>query len=103
MKRLKNVHPGEILVEEFLGPLNISQNKLARDINVPPRRINEIVHGDRSITADTDLRLSRALGTSEGFWLGLQADYDIEEKKIKLAPQLDEIILLVADNEACFA
>jgi addiction module HigA family antidote len=103
MKRLKNVHPGEILVEEFLGPLNISQNKLARDINVPPRRINEIVHGNRSITADTDLRLSRALGTSEGFWLGLQADYDIEEKKIKLAAQLEKISLLVEGAETCLA
>jgi len=81
MTKIKNIHPGEILLEEFINPMHISQNKLARDIDVSPRRINEIVHGTRSITADTDLRLSRALGTSEGFWLGLQADYDLEEKK----------------------
>lgn len=79
--KLKNIHPGEILLEEFLIPMNISQNKLANDIDVPPRRINEIVHGKRAITADTDLRLARAFGTSEGFWLGLQADYDLEEKR----------------------
>lgn len=75
--KLTNIHPGEILLEEFLIPMGISQNKLARDIDVPPRRINEIVHGERAITADTDLRFSRAFGTSEGFWLGLQADYDL--------------------------
>jgi antitoxin HigA-1 len=80
--KLKNIHPGEVLLEEFLLPMMISQNMLARDIGVPPRRINEIVHGKRAVTADTDLRLSKALGTSEGFWLGLQADYDLEEKKI---------------------
>lgn len=78
---LKNIHPGEILYEEFLLALHISQNKLENDMQVPPRRINEIVHGLRAITADADLRLSRALGTSEGFWLGLQADYDLEERK----------------------
>lgn len=81
--KLKNIHPGEILREEFLKPLKISQNKLARDMQVPPRRINEIVHEKRNITADTDLRLSRALGPSEGFWLGLQNDYDLEEKNQK--------------------
>jgi len=88
MTKLKNIHPGEILLEEFLIPLEISQNKLANDMNVPPRRINEIVHGLRSVTADTDLRLSRALGTSEGFWLGLQADYDLEEKKSEIRSEL---------------
>ena len=76
MRKLNNIHPGEVLLEEFLKPLGISQNKLARDINVSSQRINEIVHSERAITADTDLRLSRSLGTSEGFWLGLQADYD---------------------------
>ncbi|OGO91144.1 MAG: addiction module antidote protein, HigA family [Coxiella sp. RIFCSPHIGHO2_12_FULL_42_15] len=81
MANLKNVHPGEVLFEEFLQPLGISQNKLAIDMKVSPRRINEIVHGLRSVTADTDLRLSQALGTSEGFWLGLQADYDLEEER----------------------
>jgi len=95
MTKLKNIHPGEILLEEFLIPLNISQNKLARDIGVSPRRINEIVHGTRAITADTDLRLSCALGTSEGFWLGLQGDYDLEEKKKKIYSFLKKIELLV--------
>jgi len=97
--RLKNIHPGEVLLEEFLVPMNISQNKLARDIEVPPRRINEIVHAKRSITADTDLRLSRALGTSEGFWLGLQADYDLEEKKIALKAKLAKIRSLVPSDK----
>ena len=93
--RLKNIHPGEVLLEEFLLPMMISQNMLARDIGVPPRRINEIVHGKRAVTADTDLRLSKALGTSEGFWLGLQADYDLEEKKDSIRSQLDKIQKLV--------
>jgi antitoxin HigA-1 len=91
MAKLKNIHPGEILLEEFLKPLGISQNSLARDIGVPPRRINEIVLGKRAITADTDLRLSRALGTSEGFWLGLQADYDLEERRATIDKQLKHI------------
>jgi addiction module HigA family antidote len=90
-KRLKNIHPGEILLEEFLEPMGISQNKLARDIDVPPRRINEIVLGKRSVSADTDLRLSRALGTSEGFWLGLQSDYHLEERHKKIDDSLNNI------------
>lgn len=94
--KLKNIHPGEILLEEFLLPMDISQNKLARDINVPPRRINEIVHGKRAITADTDLRLARAFGTSEGFWLGLQADYDLEKKRKDINQKLNKIKLLYA-------
>ncbi|QOC23824.1 HigA family addiction module antidote protein [Wenzhouxiangella sp. AB-CW3] len=77
--RLPNVHPGEILLEEFLKPMGISQNRLARTIEVPPRRINEIVLGKRRVTADTAMRLARAFGTSERFWLGLQADYDLEQ------------------------
>ena len=81
MAKLKNIHPGEILLEEFLNPMGISQNALARAIGVPPRRINEIVLGKRGITADTALRLSRAFGTREGFWMGLQADYDLEEAR----------------------
>ncbi len=97
---LKNIHPGEILLEEFLLPMNISQNKLGNDIGVSPRRINEIVHGKRSVTADTDLRLSRALGTSEGFWLGLQADYDLEEKKASLKSKLEKIKSLVSHDKA---
>jgi addiction module HigA family antidote len=99
MMKLKNIHPGEVLLEEFLAPMHISQNKLACDIGVSPRRINEIVHAKRSITADTDLRLSRALGTSEGFWLGLQADYDLEEKKAILSTKLSKIRSLIpSDN-----
>lgn len=81
MKKLPNIHPGEVLLEEFLKPLDISQNKLARAMGVPPRRINEIVHGKRAVTADTAIRLARALGTSEQFWMGLQADYDLEEAR----------------------
>ncbi len=96
MMKLKNIHPGEILLEEFLLPMNISQNGLGIDIGVSPRRINEIVHGKRAVTADTDLRLSRALGTSEGFWLGLQADYDLEEKKTSLKSTLEKIKSLVS-------
>lgn len=78
MKKLSNIHPGEVLLEEFLKPMAISQNALARALEVPPRRVNEIVLGKRSITADTALRLAAFFGTSEGFWLGLQADYDLE-------------------------
>jgi addiction module HigA family antidote len=102
-KKLKNIHPGEILLEEFLMPMNISQNKLARDIDVPPRRINEIVLGKRSITADTDLRLSRALGTSEGFWLGLQTDYDLEERRKIILKQLKKIKKLSEIGDECYA
>ncbi len=79
VKKLPNVHPGEVLLEEFLEPLGISQNRLAKEIGVPPRRINEIVLGKRSVTPDTALRLSRYFGTSSRFWLGLQMDYDLEE------------------------
>jgi addiction module HigA family antidote len=78
------IHPGEILMEEFMKPLGISQYKVAKDINVPARRINEIVHGKRSITADTALRLSRYFNLSERFWLNLQARYDLEMEKDKL-------------------
>ncbi|HLY22410.1 MAG TPA: HigA family addiction module antitoxin [bacterium] len=86
--KLPPIHPGEILNEEFLKPLKISQYRLAKDINVPPRRINEIVHGTRAITADTALRLARYFGTSERFWLNLQARYDVEIEKDKLGPRL---------------
>ena len=78
---LPNVHPGEILLEEFLKPLGISQNKLAREIKVPPRRVNEIVLGKRSVSPDTALRLARYFSTSEKFWLGLQLDFDLEEAR----------------------
>lgn len=79
MKTLPNIHPGEILSEEFMAPMGISQNRLARAMRVSARRINEIVHGKRAITADTALRLARVFGTSREFWMGLQADYDLEE------------------------
>lgn len=88
---LPNPTPGEILFEEFLKPLDLSQNGLARAIHVPPRRINEIVLGKRAITADTDLRLARYFGMSEGFFLGLQADYDLMEKRRELATDLKSI------------
>jgi addiction module HigA family antidote len=81
MTKLPNIHPGEVLLEEFLIPLGISQNALARAASVPPRRINEIVLGKRAITADTALRLAGALGTSEKFWIGLQTDYDLEKAR----------------------
>lgn len=81
MRKLPNIHPGEILLEEFLLPMGISQNALARAAGVPPRRINEIILGKRGVTADTALRLAAFFGTSEGFWLGLQADYDLEEAR----------------------
>jgi addiction module HigA family antidote len=96
MKTLPNVHPGEVLLEEFLSPLGISQNALARAANVPPRRINEIVLGKRSITADTAVRLAAALGTSERFWLGLQADYDLEEAHRALGKQITLIERIAA-------
>ena len=81
-ERLPNVHPGEVLLEEFLEPLGLSQNRLARELSVPPRRINEIVLGKRSVTPDTALRLARYFGTSERFWLGLQTDHDLEEARL---------------------
>jgi addiction module HigA family antidote len=85
------VHPGEILQEEFLAPLGVSQYQLAKAVDVPARRINEIVHGQRRITADTALRLSRYFGTSERFWLNLQARYDLEVEKDRLGAALDGI------------
>ena len=91
MKKLPNLHPGEVLLEEFLKPLDISQNKLARAMGVPPRRINEIVHGKRAVTADTAIRLARALGTSEQFWMGLQADYDLEEARKVARSELKKV------------
>ncbi len=85
------VHPGEVLADEYLGPLGVTQHRLAVAIGVPPRRINEIVHGKRRITADTALRLARFFGTSERFWLNLQSRYDLEREKDKLAESLDRI------------
>lgn len=88
---LPNPHPGEILLEEFLKPLGMSQNALARSLGVPPRRINEIILGKRSVTADTDLRLARYFRMSEGFFLGLQMDYDLREQRRALGKRLDAI------------
>jgi addiction module HigA family antidote len=88
---LHNPHPGEILLREFLEPMSLSQTRLARAIGVPPRRINEIVLGKRAITADTDLRLARYFKMSEGFFLGLQNDYELMERKREIGEQLKAI------------
>jgi len=87
-KKMEPIHPGEILLEEFLKPMRISQYRIAKDISVPPRRINEIVHGKRSITADTALRLSKYFNTSERFWLNLQIRFDLEIEKDRLGKRL---------------
>ena len=89
-KKLEPIHPGEILLEEFLSPMGISQYRLAKDISVPARRINEIVHGKRAITADTALRLSRYFGSSERFWMNLQIRYELELQKDRLGRRLDD-------------
>ena len=95
VKRLAAVHPGEVLLEEFLKPMRLSQYRLAQDISVPPRRINEIVHRKRSITANTALRLSRYFGTSERFWLNLQNRYDIEIEKTRLKHRLKKEVAVL--------
>ena len=96
-KKLPPIHPGEILLEEFLKPMEISQYRLAKDIGVPARRINEIVHGKRAITPDTALRLSRYFGLAERFWINLQAHYDLEIEKDRLSDRLDrEVNVYVA-------
>lgn len=87
-RMLPNVHPGEVLLKEFLEPMGVSQNRLARDIGVPPRRVNEIVLGKRAVTTETAMRLARYFGTSERFWLGLQTDYDLEEARSRLAARV---------------
>jgi len=96
MAILKNVHPGDVLLNDFLEPMGISQNKLARDISVPPRRINEIILGKRTVTADTALRLSRYFGNSEKFWMGLQDDYDLEEARKTIDATLKKITGIAA-------
>ncbi|HMP98110.1 MAG TPA: HigA family addiction module antitoxin [Kiritimatiellia bacterium] len=95
-KKMAPIHPGEILAEEFLAPLGISQYRLAKDISVPPRRINEIVHGQRSITADTALRFGRYFNMSPQFWLNLQAHYDLDEAEDKMGNRLDEEVHALA-------
>jgi len=91
MRKVPYPHPGEILMEEFLKPMGITQYRLAKEIGVPQRRIGEIVSGKRAVTADTGLRLSRFFGMSDGFWIGLQADFDREKTKDLLAPTLEKI------------
>ncbi|HRK94859.1 MAG TPA: HigA family addiction module antitoxin [Rhodospirillales bacterium] len=88
---LPNPHPGEILLEDFLKPMGLSQNALARAVRVPPRRINELVLGKRSVTADTDLRLARYFGLSDGVFLGLQTDYDLMERRRQITAELQAI------------
>ena len=93
---IKPIVPGEILAEEFLKPLGISQYRLAKDINVDPRRINEIVHGKRAITADTALRLARYFGTTERFWMNLQTHFDLEEKREQMGDRLNNEVKILA-------
>jgi addiction module HigA family antidote len=95
-EKLNPVHPGEILMEEFLKPMGISQNKIARAIGVPPRRINEIVLEKRSISADTALRLAQYFGTSAKFWMGLQSDYDLDITKEKVGQRIQKEVRVYA-------
>ncbi|GAA4464597.1 HigA family addiction module antitoxin [Nemorincola caseinilytica] len=97
MNRLRNIHPGEVLKEEFLQELNISAYRLAKDTNIPQTRISEIIKGSRRITADTALRLAKYFGTTPKFWLGLQDDFDLEEEKTALKAELDHIKRYTAD------
>jgi addiction module HigA family antidote len=99
-KKLPPIHPGEILIEEFLKPMGISQYRLAKDISVPPRRINEIVHGNRSISADTALRLGRYFGISPQFWLNLQTRFDLEVTEDLLAERLEKEVQVLSSNAA---
>ena len=89
-EKLAPIHPGEVLFEEFLKPLGVSQYRLAMDISVPPRRINEIVHGKRAISADTALRLSQHFGTSARFWLNLQVQFDLDRERDRLGDRLEQ-------------
>ena len=95
-RKMAPIHPGEVLLEDFLAPLGISQYRLALDISVPPRRINEIVHGKRGITADTALRLARYFRTTENFWLNLQARFDLEQQREVLGNRLKKEVAVFA-------
>jgi addiction module HigA family antidote len=97
-RKLSPIHPGEILREEFLVPLGLSQYRLAKDTSVPPRRINEIVRGTRAVSADTALRLARYFGTSERFWLNLQAHYDLEVEKDRLGDRLSREVKVLTPS-----
>jgi len=99
-KKLSPIHPGEILIEEFLKPMGLSQYRLAKDISVPPRRINEIVHGKRSISADTALRLGRFFGMPPQFWLNLQTRFDLEVTEDQLADRLETEVQVLSSNAA---
>ena len=99
-KKLPSIHPGDILIEEFLKPMGISQYRLAKDISVPPRRINEIVHGKRSLSADTALRLGRFFGISPQFWLNLQTRFDLEVTEDLLAERLEKEVQVLSSNAA---
>jgi len=96
MTKLSPIHPGEVLVEEFLTPMNISQYRLAKDIGVPPGRINEIAHGDRNITADTALRLGRYFGVTPQFWMNLQTHFDLALEEDRLGPRLEREVHALA-------
>lgn len=98
--KLPPVHPGEVLLADFLEPLGLSQYRLARDLSVPPRRINEIVHGTRAVSADTALRLARYFSTSERFWLNLQARYDLEVERDRLGDRLEAEVAVFGDSAA---
>jgi antitoxin HigA-1 len=100
VEKLPPVHPGEVLLHDFLEPLGLSQYRLAHDLSVPPRRINEIVHGKRAVTADTALRLARYFGTTEQFWLNLQARHDLEVERDRLGPRLAAEVAVFADGVA---
>jgi len=98
-KKMAPVHPGEILMEEFLEPLGISQYRLSKDIGVAPRRINEIVHGKRAISPDTALRLARHFGMTETFWSNLQVHYDLEVERDRLGSRLEKEVVVYARSE----
>lgn len=95
-ERLPNIHPGEILLEDFLKPMNISQYRLAKDTAISPMRVSEIVRGKRAVTADTALRLARYFGTSVKFWMGLQDDYEVERARLALADRLEKEVYPLA-------
>jgi antitoxin HigA-1 len=97
--KIAPIHPGEILLEEFLQPLHLSQYRLAKDLSVPPRRINEIVHGKRAITADTALRLARYFETTDRFWINLQTRYDLEVEKDRLGAKLETEVQILNRSE----
>ena len=97
-KIMEPIHPGEILMKEFLEPMGITQYRLSKDISVVPRRVNEIVHGKRAITADTALRLSRYFGTSEKFWMNLQTRYDMEVQKDLLGDRLEKEVVVLSQK-----